>query len=261
MLGAMVLSLHRRILIFHESRWIGLENYRFLLQDGRFFRALFNTAYFTVVAVLLEGLLGLVFALLLHASFRGRGLTRVLMLLPWCIPTVVSAKLWAYLFDPTLGLIPRLFPLRDVSWLGSRGYAMHAAILVDVWKTTPFMTLLFLAGLQGIPRELLQAAAIDGASRAQTFFSITLPLLWPTAQLAILFRLLDALRVFDVIYVLTGGGPANTTETLSIYAYKTLMRTGDFGYGATLCVATFGVIMLLSAIYLWAMRGRLEGRP
>jgi multiple sugar transport system permease protein len=119
-----------------------------------------------------------------------------------------------------------------------------------VWKSTPFVALLLLAGLAGIPDELYRAARVDGASPRRTFFAITLPLLWPSLAVTVLFRALDALRVFDAIFVLTGGGPANTTETLSIYAYKTMMRTGDFGYGSTLAVATFLLVVLVSTVYL-----------
>ena len=254
-LAAVWLSLERRILVFHEDRFIGLENYRFLLSDPRFRGALGNTVYFSAVAVALEIGLGLGFALLLKASFGGKGLLRAAVLVPWAIPTVVSAKLWAWLFNPDYGALTRLLPGHDVNWLGTPGYAMHAAILVDVWKTTPFVALLLLAGLETIPADLYRAAEIDGASRARTFFSVTLPLLRPTIVITLIFRTLDAFRVFDAIYVLTGGGPANTTETLSIYAYKTLMRSGDFGYGSTLSVATFFCVMAVSVGYL-----RLLGR-
>ncbi len=238
-LAAVALSFQRVILVFHERRFIGLENYAFLLSDGRFWTALGNTAYFALVAVCLELALGLGFALLLNAAFPGRGILRAAVLVPWAIPTVVSAKLWAWMFNPDHGLVPHLLPLQEVSWLGTPGYAMHAAIAVDVWKTTPFVALLLLARLQGIPADLYRAARVDGASAWRTFWSITLPLLRPTLAITVVFRSLDALRVFDAVYVLTEGGPANSTETLSIYAYKTLMRTGDFGYGSTLAVATF----------------------
>lgn len=254
-LAAIGLSLERRILVLHEDRFIGLANYRFLLTDARFWTALGNTAYFSVVAVAFELALGLGFALLLHTSFRGRGLVRAAVLVPWAIPTVVSAKLWAYMWSPSHGLMPRLLPGHDVNWLGTPGYAMHAAILVDVWKTTPFIALLLLAGLQTIPTDLYRAAEIDGASRLRSFFSITLPLLRPTIAVTLIFRTLDAFRVFDAVYVLTGGGPANTTETLSIYAYKTMMRAGDFGYGSALAVATFFCVMILSAAYLRSLGG------
>jgi multiple sugar transport system permease protein len=249
-LAAGWLSLHRSILVFGEHRFIGVENYRFLVSDGRFWTALGNTAYFTLVAVSLELVLGTVFALLLDAARPGAGLVRASILIPWAIPTVVSAKMWAWLFNPDYGLITRLLPLHDANPLGLPGWAMHAAILVDVWKTTPFVALLVLAGLKGIPADLYQAARIDGASRLRTFRSITLPLLGPTLGITLIFRTLDAFRVFDAVYVLTDGGPANSTETLSIYAYKTLMRMGDFGYGSTLSVATFVCVMVVSLVYL-----------
>jgi multiple sugar transport system permease protein len=244
------LSLHRSILVFGDHRFVGLDNYRFLVSDGRFWTALANTAYFTLVAVSVELVLGVSFALLLHAARPGSGLVRASVLIPWAIPTVVSAKMWAWLFNPDYGLVTRLLPVRDANVLGLPGWAMHAAILVDVWKTTPFVALLVLAGLKGIPEDLYQAARVDGASKLRTFRSITLPLLMPTIGITLVFRTLDAFRVFDAVYVLTDGGPANSTETLSIYAYKTLMRMGDFGYGSTLSVVTFLCVMMVSLVYL-----------
>jgi multiple sugar transport system permease protein len=244
------LSLRRVVLVFHEDRWTGLANYGFLVRDARFLSALANTAYFTLVAVALEILLGLPLALLLHRSFRGRGGLRAAVLVPWAIPTVISARMWAWMWNPDYGFITRMLPVHDVDVLGTPGYAMHAAILVDVWKSTPFVALLLLAGIAGIPEEIHRAARVDGASRWRTFWAVTLPMLGPTLAVTVLFRGLDALRVFDAIYVLTGGGPANTTETLSIYAYKTMMRSGDFGYGSTLAVATFLVVIVASAVYL-----------
>ena len=212
-----------------------------------------------MVAVGLELALGLGFALLLRAAAPGRGFLRASLLVPWAIPTVVSAKLWGWLYNPDYGLVPRLLPGDDPSFLGTPGYAMHAAIVVDVWKTTPFVALLLLAGLTSIPEDLYKAAEIDGASAWRSFRSITLPLLAPTILVTVLLRTLDAFRVFDAVYVLTEGGPANTTETLSIYAYKTLMRSGDFGYGSALSVATFVCVMALSVGYIRVL-GRAGGR-
>lgn len=257
-LAAVWLSLHRFILVFGERRFTGMDNFAFLLSDARFWAALGNTAYFTLVAVTVELLLAVPLALLLNRAFPGRGLLRASVLVPWAIPTVVSARLWAWMFNPEYGVINRLLPGPDINWLGAPGYALHAAILVDVWKTTPFVALLVLAGLQGIPEDLYKAARVDGASTWRMFRSITLPLLKPALLLALLFRSLDAFRVFDAIYVLTEGGPANTTETLSIYAYKTLMRSGDFGYGSALSVATFLCVVLLAAVWL-RLLGREEG--
>ena len=248
-LASIWLSLQRLILVFHERRFVGLENYAFLVRDARFWGALAHTAYFTLVSVSAELLLGLAFALLLHARPPARNLLRAAILVPWAMPTVVSAKMWALFFLGESGL--SFFALRvfDVNWLGTPGYAMHAAIAVDVWKTTPFVTLLLLAGLVGIPQTLYDAAALDGASAVRTFFAVTLPLLRRILAVTVLLRALDAFRVFDVVYVLTDGGPANTTETLSVYAYKTMMRAGDFGYGSTLATATFLCVLALGGVY------------
>ena len=244
-LAALWLSLHRSILVFHEERFIGIANFRFLFSDGRFWSALGTTAYFTAVAVAAELLIGLPVAMLLQ---RGGGFFRAAILLPWAIPTAVSARMWAWLFNADYGLLHRLLP--GVDWLGSPRTALHAAILVDVWKTTPFVALILLAGLSAIPGDVVKAARVDGARPARIFFSITLPLLRPAILLALLFRSLDAFRVFDAIYVLTEGGPANATETLSIYAYKTLLRSGDFGYGSALSVATFACVLAIGLVFL-----------
>jgi len=248
-LAALWLSLHRSILVFHEHRYVGFSNFRFLLSDARFWSALRTTAYFTAVAVAVEILLGLPLAMLLQ---RSGGLFRAAMLLPWAVPTAVSARLWAWLFNSDYGLLHRLAPAVD--WLGSPRVALHAAILVDVWKTTPFVALLLLAGLQSIPEDVIKAARVDGARAFRIFRSITLPLLKPALLLALLFRSLDAFRVFDAIYVLTEGGPGNSTETLSIYAYKTLLRAGDFGYGSALAVATFACVVCIGIAFGRALR-------
>lgn len=250
-LAAVWLSMHREILVFREHDLIGAANWSFLLHDARFWAALGHTTYFAVVAVAAEVILGLAFALLLH---RGAGLLRASVLVPWAIPTVVSAKLWAWLYDPNHGLITRLLPLHDVNLLGTPLIALHAAILVDVWKTTPFVALVLLAGLQSIPEDVYRAARVDGASPRVTFLRITLPLLLPTIAVAATFRALDAVRVFDAVFVLTDGGPANTTETLSIYAYKTMLRLGDFGYGATLSLATFLLALAVASVGIFAQR-------
>jgi len=253
-LAAIWLSLHRDILVFRDHRFIGGANWSFLLRDARFWAALGHTTYFVLVAVAFELVLGLIFALLLETKGRGRGVLRAAVLVPWAVPTVVSAKLWAWLYDPDHGLITHLLPGHDVNLLGTPLIALHAAIVVDVWKTTPFVALILLAGLQSIPDDVYRAARIDGAPPWTTFRRITLPLLLPTIAVAATFRALDAVRVFDAIFVLTDGGPANTTETLSIYAYKTMLRLGDFGYGATLSVATFMVALAIAGVGIAAQR-------
>lgn len=244
--AALWLSFRRRLLVFGDDAFLGLAHYRFLLEDGRFWSAAGNTAYFTLVALLVELLLGFFLAGVMHRGIRGRGLVRAAVLVPWAIPTVVSAKLWQWLFHPDQGLLSAGLP-EGVSWLGTPGYAMHAAIAVDVWKTTPFVALLLLAGLQGISDDVYEAARLDGAGWFRLLTRITLPMLRPVVAVAALLRGLDAFRVFDAVFVLTEGGPANTTETLSIYTYKTLMRSGDFGYGSALSIATFVLAAVLAA--------------
>lgn len=254
------LSLYRMIIVFHQRHFIGLSNYAFLLRDPRFWTALGNTAYFALLSVTLEVALGLALALLLDARVPGRALLRAAVLVPWAIPSAISSKMWAWMWNPEYGVLTHILPGGgSINWLGTPGYAMHAAIVVDVWKTTPFVALLLLAALQGIPEDLYRAAAIDGASPTRTFLRITLPLLRPALAVAVVLRTLDAFRVFDSVYVLTAGGPANTTETLSIYTYKTLMSSGDFGYGSTLAVATFVCVLAVSLLYL-KIAGK-EARP
>jgi len=252
--GVLGLSLQKRMPIFQISEFVGLANYRFLLSDPRFWSALKNTLLFTAASVSLELAIGLGIALLLQRGSRP-GPVRAVVLIPWVIPTVVTAKMWEWIYQPGFGLLNYLLGT-DINWLGDPRWAMPAAIVADVWKTAPFAVILFVAGLQVIPRDLYLAARVDGASGLQIFRSITLPLLKPVILIVLLFRTLDAFRVFDTIYVLTGGGPANTTETLSIYAYKVLFQILEFGYGSALAVATFFAVMIISLIYIRILKRR-----
>ena len=253
------LSLHRKLLIFGISEFVGLENLLFLLGDSRFWNSLWNTVYFTLVSVSLELLLGLAIALTLRRAFKGQGWIRAIVLLPWAIPTVVSAKMWEWMYNVEFGVINYVFTslgllTGKVNWLGDSSLALHAAIFADVWKTTPFVALLLLAGLRVIPSEVREAATVDGASRWQIFLRVTMPLLTPVILIVLLFRSLDAFRVFDLIYVLTNGGPANTTETLSIYAYKLLYSTLEYGYGSAVGVIVFICVMSISLLYINLLR-------
>jgi multiple sugar transport system permease protein len=243
------LSLQRRLLVFDIVRFVGLENYSFLFADMRFWNALKNTAYFTVTSVSLEFVLGLSVAVLLNREFRYKGFVRAIVLIPWAIPTVVSARMWEWMYNTDFGILNYLLGT-DINWLGSGFWALNAAVFMDVWKTTPFVAILLTAGMQVIPRELYQAARVDGAGNWQIFRRITMPLLMPVILVVLIFRTLDAFRVFDAIYVLTGGGPANTTETLSIYAYKVLFQTLQFGYGSTLSVVVFMCIGGITVFYI-----------
>lgn len=246
-------TLHRRLLIFDIFRFVGVENYARLLGDDRYWRALANTAYFTSTSVALEVVLGVSFALLLAPISKGRGILLAMMVLPWAIPTVVSAEMWAWMYNSDFGLLNYLLGT-EINWLGNPLWALNAAVLMDVWKTTPFVALLVMAALREIPADVYRAARIDGASSFTVFRRITLPLIAPMVTIVLIFRTLDAFRVFDAVYVLTGGGPAGTTETLSIYAYNLLFQTLQFGYGSTVALSVFVLVGLLTAGYLWALR-------
>jgi multiple sugar transport system permease protein len=226
-------------------RWAGLDTYARLLQDDRFWTSLGNTAVFTVSSVLGETALGVAFALVLHRRFRGRGLLRAVVLVPWALPTAVMALAWAWIFNDSFGvandLLRRLGLVSGpVAWLGEPGTAMLALVLSDVWKTTPFVALVVLAGLQGIPEEVLEAARVDGLGPLPRFRHVVLPLLAPSLLVAILFRAVQAYGAFDVVYVMTGGGPGGSTETVSLYAFQNYFRYLDFGYGSA--VATLSAL-------------------
>lgn len=247
------LSLEDFSLLQETSRFVGLDNYSRLFQDRRFWNSLFNTVYFTVISVFIELVLGLGIAMLVRHSFRGKGLMRAIILIPWAIPIVVSARMWEWMYNVDFGILNYLLGMR-INWLGSPAWAIHAAIITDVWKMTPFVALLLLAGLQNIPQDLYRAARVDGASGWTIFWRITLPLLTPLILIVLIFRTIDAFRVFDAIYVLTGGGPGNSTETLSVYAYKVLFQTLQFGYGSTLAVVMFVCVGMITIVYARLLR-------
>ena len=249
------LSFRRAMPVFDIDRWAGWANFSHLLSDSRFWSSLETTLYFAGVAVSLEVTAGLGIALLLHRQFFGRGLARTAVLIPWALPTVVAARMWEWIYNPEFGVMNYLLRKASlisgpVSWLGDPFWAIHAAILADAWKTIPFAALILLAGLAAIPSDLARAARVDGAGSLRIFFDITLPLLRPALVVTILFRFLDSFRVFDAIYVLTGGGPANTTETLAIYVYKVLFQTLRFGYGSAVAVAMFLVAGAASVLVI-----------
>ncbi|WP_062203556.1 carbohydrate ABC transporter permease [Aureimonas sp. AU12] len=243
-LNGLWLSLTNTSLVTQENDFVGLANYVLLWNDTLFWNAWWHTLTFTLVSTLAETVLGLAMALLLYEPFRGRAIVRAAMLVPWAMPTVVTSKMFGWLFDGQHGLVNYLllqagFIDANVNWYGSVDNALGTIIFADVWKTTPFMALLLLAGLHTIPKSLIEAARMDGAKSWASFWNVRLPLLWPTLLIAGLFRALDAFRVFDLVYVLTGGGPADSTETLSTLSYKILFSTLQFGYGSTISTAMF----------------------
>ncbi|SDC10470.1 multiple sugar transport system permease protein [Terribacillus halophilus] len=238
-----------------EPNFVGLKNYTSYLGDGRTWTAMLNTLLFTVVTVGVELIIGMLVALLINRVFIGRGLVRAAVLVPWAIPTAVAAMMWTFLFDGQSGIMAHYMAqfglIDDPGTLLSTGAGgMFSVMFADIWKTTPYMALLLLAGLQTIPRSMYEAAEVDGANKIQQFFSITLPMIRSAILVAVLFRALDAFRVFDLIYVLTGGGPANSTESISVYAYKLLFEQQNFGAGSALSVIVFLSVALLSTIFI-----------
>ncbi|HEU4700721.1 MAG TPA: sugar ABC transporter permease [Gemmatimonadales bacterium] len=247
--------LHDLRMPWRGQPFVGLANYAELARDPRFRGALLHTAFFTGVSVALELVLGLLVALALDRAFRGRGGVRAAVLLPWAIPTVVAALLWRFMFESPAGIVNAALAGaglvdRPVVWFVRAATAWVPVILADVWKATPFVALLLLAGLQGIDRSLYEAAAVDGAGWWWRLRHVTLPLLKPAILVALVFRTLDAFRVFDLIYVMTGGGPGTSTEPLALYTFNALLQNLRFGYGAAMAVVVFLVTFTLALLYI-----------
>ncbi|RWL87061.1 MAG: sugar ABC transporter permease [Mesorhizobium sp.] len=256
-------------------QWVGFDNYFSVLRlpsgrllydgllvDPVWWRAVWNTVRFTVVSVACETVLGMVVALALNAEFPGRGIVRAAILIPWAIPTIVSAKMWQWMLNDQFGIINVV--LLDlglihakIAWTASADTAMVAVLIVDIWKSTPFMALLILAALQMLPREILEVAKLDGASPWQIFWRVTLPLIRPAVMVAVIFRALDALRIFDLIYVLT---PNNVqTKSMSIFARENLFEFDKFAYGSAASTLLFLIIGLLTIAYIRLGRLSFEG--
>ena len=245
------------------AAYVGLDNFVALLADPDWWRAVVNTLFFTAVSVTFEVCLGFAIALTLNAQFPARGALRAAVLIPWAIPTVVSAKMWAWMLQDVYGVINALLLKvgiisTPVAWTASPHLAMVALIAVDVWKTTPFVALILLSGLQLLPADLFEAARVDGASTLTQFFRITLPLMKPAMAVAVIFRILDAMRIFDLVYVLTGNN--QQTMTMAVYARQQLIDFQDFGRGSAAATLLFLVIALITVIYIMAVRLRLTGR-
>ena len=239
---------------FLPKKFLALENYLRLAQDVHFWESVRFTLLFVCVSVALELVLGLMIALLLNETFPGRGVLRVAVLVPWAIPIAISARVWQLIYnfnDGVLNFIGVHTGLLDgpVNWLGSQWGAFASLALSDIWKTTPFVAIILLAGLSTIPGDLYEQAMVDGTNFVQRFYHITLPLLRPVIVVALLFRTIDAIRIFDLVYVLTGGGPGGSTTSLSLYAFHYYL-TGDFGYGSAASVVVFLLATVLSVLYI-----------
>ena len=261
--------------LMSQARWVGFRNYLEyvdfgdgdgqyygLLADARWWRSVWNTVWFAAVSVSFETVFGLVIALVLNQQFRGRSLVRAAVLIPWAIPTIVSAKMWAWMMHDQFGILNdmllRLGLISErIAWTASPDTAMIAVLIVDVWKTTPFMALLILAGLQMVPDDIYEAAKLDGIPATRIFRKITLPLIMPAVLVAVVFRALDALRIFDIVYVLTPNTDA--TRTMSVYARENLFDYDQFAYGSAASTLLFLVIALITVVFIMVTRMDIEG--
>lgn len=253
-----------------QARWIGLDNY-LTHQDGKWYgvladpiwwRSVKNTLWFTGISVAIETVLGFGIALVLHRAFPGRGLVRAAILVPWAIPTVVSARIWGWLLNDQYGFVNHVLAAvglidHPIAWTADPSLLLPSIVMVDVWKTTPFMALLILAALQMLPKECYEAALLDGTSAVRVFWRVTLPLVRPALTVAVIFRAIDALRVFDVIYVLTGAN--EQSMTMSIYARQQLFEFNQAGYGSAASTLLFFIIALATIVLLLGTRARLGG--
>lgn len=242
--------------------FIGLENYSTLLRDGTFWASMKTTFLAAAGVVIVELTLGMLLALLFNRQFVGKRVLRSLFLLPLITTPVVGGLTWRMLFNSDLGMVNYL--LRSVglpgpNWLASTSLALPSIIIVDAWHNTPFITLMFVAGLQSLPTEPNEAARLDGASPWQMFWHITLPQLRPLIFLALIFRVTDAIRLFDTIFIMTSGGPANATQTLNMYAYKVGFTFLNMGYGSALAVVLLVICLVISVILVKYSRIELEG--
>ena len=244
--------------------WIGLENYLYALSDPDFRASIWRTLYFTLVSVTVEGIIGVLVALLLNQKFIGRNVLRVLVILPWALPTIVNAMMWRLNFNPDYGSINALLSQLGIidgyrSWLGSPDSALNAVMFADIWKNYPLVTLLVLAALQSIPEDLFEAARLDGASAWRRFRAITFPAIVAPLGVALVLRTIDAFKIFDIIYVMTRGGPVDSTKTLSFFVYQesfSYLRAGSGAAYAILMTLMCALLITLYLLMLWHQRRR-----
>lgn len=247
-----------------QATWNGLANYAIIFSSGQWWQALWFTTGYAIATVVVEVVLGMLMALTLNALVRGRGMAMAVLLLPWSLITVVSAEVWSYMYNASYGLIDYVLMVlhitsQPINWLGSPLLAMVSVGIADVWKTTPFVALILVAGLQGIDRSLYEAAALDGADRLRTFFRLTLPLLRSSLLVAVLFRILQAFGLFDLPFVLTQGGPGTATQSLVMLAYRAMFSDFLFGPGSGVAVLTVAAVLVVALVFIRGLGVRLGG--
>jgi trehalose/maltose transport system permease protein len=243
-----------------QSNFIGMDNFIALAQDKEWWKAVQNTFLIAIISVPLETVLGMIVALILHRNFMGRGWMRAIVLIPWTIPTIVSARMWAWMLNDVYGIVNELLIKASIidapiPWIASNSLSVVSIVLVDVWKTTPYMALLLLAGLQSLPRDCFEAAEVDSIPFSKSLIKIILPLMKPTIIVAVIFRTLDALRIFDLVYVLSNGNSANAT--MSVYARKHLVDYADVGYGSAAATMLLFFVIFLGIIYVLLNRKKM----
>ncbi len=250
---------HNSTSIFTGYEFAGLANYQRLLNTPRFITSLNNTIFFTAVTVPIELVIGIGLALVLNRRFRGKGLVRMAVLFPWALPTALNALMWRWMFNTEFGLFNSILTdigllVERINWLGAIPMAMYSMMFVAIWKTSSFMALLLLAGLQTIPDDLYEAGSVDGTNRWTEFRFLTLPLLRPAILVSVLLRTMDAMRTFELPFNLTDGGPLTSTETLSLYSYRAIFQYVNFNLGSSAIIIQFIIIMAISILYIATLR-------
>lgn len=257
---------------FYESRiqtikqgstFIGLDHYAKMFQDPDMYRSLLFTLKFTIISVMLETVIGMGCALVMNRTFRGQGLIRALILVPWCIPTVVSGLMWSYMFAESYGIVNYILSITriikdPIPWITNQNWAFVAVIIADVWKTVPYMSLLLLSGLKTVSSDYIEAASIDGANSVQKFFRIVLPNMKNIVLVAVMFRTISSFRIYDLIKVLTDGGPQNSTKSLTMYAMENYFTYGNLGYGAALATLTFVISLVIAGCFQDGIKSKME---
>jgi multiple sugar transport system permease protein len=245
-----------------NSAFVGLANYTRLINDKEFWQSLVNTLWFVVITVPLELVIGFALALICNQAIRGRGVMRVAILLPWALPTALNALTWRWMYNTDFGLFNSIMLQlglisKPINWLGQIPLAMVAMMTVAIWKTSSFMALIILTGLQAIPADYYEAARMDGAGFWQSLWRITIPLVKPSMFVALLFRSMDAFRAFDLPFNLTGGGPVNSTQLVTVYAHKLFFQFLQFDYASAIAVVQFVILFALSLVYIKNMKVEL----